>query len=128
MGSRPALFPPSQHTGNSLTGLYQTVADCRAAVEYYEETLALAPGHEYAAMQRVVCLGYLAQHRAAIDSATEIIDRRYEDMAADAYYWRAWNRHRLKQLVEARADAARSIAIDATARAYALAGSISFMS
>lgn len=119
-------FPDSPSVTYALGAMYQTVADCRAAVEYYEETLALAPGHEYAAMQRVVCLGYLAQHQAAIDSATEIIDRRYEDMAADAYYWRAWNRHRLKQLVEARADAARSIAIDATARAYALAGFINY--
>lgn len=119
-------FPDSPSATYAIGAMHQTVSDCRAAIEHYEETLALAPGHEYASMQRVVCLGYLGQHQTAIAGATEIIDRAYEGMAADAYYWRAWNRHQIEQLAEARSDAQRSIDVEATARAHALAGFVDY--
>jgi tetratricopeptide (TPR) repeat protein len=87
-----------------LTGsAYQAAGDRKTALRYFDEALALEEGHEDALLGRTVCLSHLGRHREAIAAATRIIELQTADFG-DAYYWRAWNRHALKELTEARAD------------------------
>jgi tetratricopeptide (TPR) repeat protein len=118
-------FPASPSVAYSLGTLYQTIGDCRAAVDHYDRTLTLAPLHEDAALQRIICLGYQGRHENAINAATRVIDAKY-DNTNEAYYWRAWNRHRLRQLPEAREDIDRALAQGVNARALTLGGIIKY--
>lgn len=118
-------FPASPSIAYSLGTLSQTVGDCRTAVEHYDRTLTLAPLHEDAALQRIICLSYQGLHENAINAATRVIDAKY-DNTNEAYYWRAWNRHRLRQLPEARADIDRALAQGVNARALTLGGIIKY--
>ncbi len=122
--AREAL-PTSASVTYSLGSLSQTVGDCRAAITYYDATLALRPGHEDAALQRIVCLGYQGRHENAINSATRAIDAGHDNMA-DALYWRAWNHRQLRQLPEARADVDRALGVTTNARTLTLAGIVKY--
>lgn len=116
-------FPASSSVAYSLGALNQTIGDCRAAVEYYDRTLVLSPRHEDAALQRVICLGYQGRHENAVNAATRMIDAKY-DNSNEAYYWRAWNRHRLRQLPEAREDIDQALLQGGNARFFTLGGII----
>jgi tetratricopeptide (TPR) repeat protein len=120
-----AAFPESPSVAYSLGALNQTIGDCRAATNHYDRTLELAPRHEDAALQRVICLGYQARHENAINATTRIIDEKY-DSANEALYWRAWNRHRLRQLADARADIDRALLLGVNARMLTLGGIIKY--
>ncbi len=96
-------FPRSPSVTYAMGVASQVLGDCTKAVRFYEDTIALKERHEDAAMQRVVCLGHVGQFVPAIEGATRIIDRGFYNIS-DAYYWRAWNRHRRIELREARAD------------------------
>jgi tetratricopeptide (TPR) repeat protein len=116
-------FPKSPSATYALGALHQVAGDCRSALRLYDETLALVPAHETAALQRVVCLGVIGEYEAAIAGATAIIDAQYFNRA-EAYYWRSWGHYRLKHLTEARADIDRALALELTARSFALGGFI----
>jgi tetratricopeptide (TPR) repeat protein len=116
-------FPDSSSVAYSLGALSQTIGDCRAAVEHYDRVLVLSPRHEDAALQRVICLGYQGRHENAVNAATRMIDAKY-DNSSEAYYWRAWNRHRLRQLPEAREDIDRALLQSVSARVLTLGGII----
>jgi tetratricopeptide (TPR) repeat protein len=119
------VFPDSPSVAYSLGALNQTIGDCRAALGHYDRTLALAPGHEDASLARIICLGYLGRHENAINSATRIIEAKH-DSTNEAYYWRAWNRHRLRQLPEARDDIDRALSQGVNARLLTLGGIIKY--
>lgn len=118
-------FPRSPSITYGLGALSQTVGDCKTAIRFYEDTIAIKDRHEDAALQRVICLAHLGQFVPAIEAATRIIDRGYYNMA-DAYYWRAWNRHRRIELPEARADVDRALAMLFNSRVLTLAGIIKY--
>jgi tetratricopeptide (TPR) repeat protein len=118
-------FPRSPSITYGLGALSQTVGDCKAAVRFYEDTIALKDRHEDAALQRVVCLSHLGQFVPAIEAATRIIDRGYYNMP-DAFYWRAWNRHRRIELPEARADIDRALSMLFNSRVLTLGGMIKY--
>lgn len=118
-------LPRSPAIAYSLGALNQTVGDCRAAIRHYEDVIALAPLHEDAAMQRVICLGHLGQFVPAIDGATRIIDRAY-DNRLEAMYWRAWSHHQRRDLPAARADIDAARAIMVSVRVLVLSGMIKY--
>lgn len=120
-----AVFPRSPSVTYGLGALSQTVGDCRTAIRFYEDTIALKDRHEDAAMQRVVCLSHLGQFVPAIEAATRIIDRGYYNLP-DAFYWRAWNRHRRIELPEARADIDRALSLLFNSRVLTLGGMIKY--
>jgi tetratricopeptide (TPR) repeat protein len=120
-----AAFPDSPSVAYSLGALSQTIGDCRAATTHYDRTLELAPRHEDAALQRVICLGYQGRHENAVNATTRMIDERY-DNANEALYWRAWNRHRLRQLADARADIDTALRLGVNARMLTLGGIIKY--
>lgn len=118
-------FPRSSSITYGLGMLSQTVGDCKIAVRFYEDTIALKERHEDSALQRVICLAYLGQHASAIEGATRIIDRGYYNLA-DAYYWRAWTHHRRVALPEARADVDKARSIAVNAKVLTLGGMIKY--
>ncbi len=118
-------FPTSAAVTYSFGALNQTLGDCRAALTYYDATLRLQPAHEEAALQRVICLGFLGRYETAIAAATEIIDADYFNVD-DAYYWRAWNRNELRQRVEARRDIEQALSMRSSARNHSLAGIVAY--
>ncbi len=120
-----ATFPRSASVTYALGVLNQTIGDCRAAIRFYEDTIALQERHEDAAMQRVICLGHIGQFVPAIEGATRIIDRGSYNLA-DAFYWRAWNRHRRRELAEARADIDKARSISFNVQVLILGGGIKY--
>ena len=120
-----ARFPRSSSVTYGLGMLSQTVGDCKAAVRFYEDTIALKERHEDAALQRVICLGYLGQFVPSIEGATRIIDRGYYNLA-DAFYWRAWNHHQRRSLPEARTDIESARRILVNSKVLTLGGIIKY--
>jgi tetratricopeptide (TPR) repeat protein len=118
-------FPRSPAIAYGLGALNQTVGDCKAAILHYEDTIALSPEHEDAAMQRVICLGHIGQFVPAIEGATRIIERRYYNMS-DAYYWRAWSHYQRRDLTAARADIDDARAVSFNIKVLTLGGMIKY--
>jgi hypothetical protein len=107
-----------------LGGNYnQLIGDCRLGLRYYDETIALKPVHERALLGRTICLTYLKRQQDAIDSATRMIELKTFNVS-DAFYWRAWNHHFLKDLPQARRDIESAKAIAASGEIFTLAGII----
>jgi len=95
---------PKSSSVTYLNGNFgQTVGDCRTALRFYDETLAMRPSHENALLGRTVCLVYLSRYDEAIATATRMIDMRTFNIA-DAYFWRAWIYHERRELPTARQD------------------------
>ena len=124
MTSAHAKWPESTVVTYALGALYQTVGDCKAALGFYDKTLALKPLHEDAHFGRLVCLSYLRQHVPAVAEATGMIADKNNE--AEATYWRAWNKRELTQLKEARVDSDRMKSILYHDRAMLLAGQIEY--
>ena len=92
--------PAATYLGASLQ---QAVTDWNRAIELYDRTLALKPLHEEAWAGRTISLTELGRHEEAIDAATRMIGLKL-DNTDQALYWRAWNRHALGDLTDARID------------------------
>jgi tetratricopeptide (TPR) repeat protein len=118
-----ARFPRSPAVTFLNGSLFQTAGDRRAALRFFDETLALEPGHEDAMLGRAVSLSHLRQHREAIVAATELLELNPSNQA-DAHYWRAWNHHQLRELAQARADIDRARARRYDTGVLTLAGMI----
>ena len=118
-------FPKSPSV-TYLSGRFnQLIGDCRAALRYYDETIAIKKVHEDALLGRAMCLTFLKRTEEAIAAASVIIDGKLDNIAL-GYYWRAWNRHFRKELDLARADIERAKALQARADIYLLAGMIEY--
>lgn len=101
----------------------QLSGDCREALRFYDETVALKPVHEIALLGRTVCLSYLKRTDEAIAAATHMIALKTFNQV-DAYYWRAWNYHLLKDLPPARRDIEAAKARGSNVSIHTLAGVI----
>jgi tetratricopeptide (TPR) repeat protein len=118
-----ARFPASRGV-TFLNGNYrQLVGDCREALGFYDETLALEPTHEDSMLGRAICLSHLARHEDAIRAASTLVEWNTHHVA-DAHYWRAWNHHKLEDLETARADIERAKGVALTGPIFTLAGII----
>jgi tetratricopeptide (TPR) repeat protein len=118
-----AAFPLSPAITYLSGSLSQTAGDCRAAVRFYDETLARKPLHEDAMLGRAACESFLHEPAAAIASATTLIDRRAYNQG-DALYWRAWNHHQAGNLDTARTDIDRAKTLRYNSSVLTLAGMI----
>ena len=117
---------PNSSAVTYLTGsLYQSAGDCAAALRFYRETTALRPRHERALLGQTVCLSALNQADSAIETASRLIELG-GSTEGEALYWRAWNRYRLKNLLDARADVDRGRALELTGELLTLAGMIEY--
>jgi tetratricopeptide (TPR) repeat protein len=116
-------FPQSPAVVYMQGAFNQMAGDCRAALGYYERTIALKPLHEDGLLGRTMCLSFLKRTDEAIAAATHMIELKTDNIV-DAFYWRAWNRHFRQELTPARADIERAKALNVNMRIYTLAGVI----
>jgi tetratricopeptide (TPR) repeat protein len=130
-GARPLLDEAHEHFPMSPSVTYlngnfqQSIGDCREALRFYDETLALKPLHENALLGRTVCLTYLKRQDEAIATATQMIELRTFNVH-EAYFWRAWIQHDRKALPAARADINSAKSIASTGNIHRLAGMIEY--
>jgi len=101
------------------------VGDCHEAIRYYDETLAIEPGHDRAILQTVICQSNLHEDSAAIATATRFIALETPDIA-QGYYWRAISRLRRRELEMARGDIELAKARSRGAEVLTAAGIIEF--
>jgi tetratricopeptide (TPR) repeat protein len=118
-----ARFPQSSSATYLFGAYHQHVGDCRAALPFYDETVALQPGHERALLGRTVCLTYTKQNEEAVAAAGRMIELKTPNVS-DAYYWRAWNQRFLQRLPAARADIEQAKSLRAAGEIFTLAGMI----
>jgi tetratricopeptide (TPR) repeat protein len=122
-----ARFPNSPTIAYELGSVFQATNDCRQAETFFTRALELSSGHEEARLGRTICRTYLSRNAEAIADATVLIDTSTSATnRGDAFYWRAWNHRRLKQLDEARADIDRARTLRYNARVLTLAGMIEY--
>lgn len=118
-----ARFPRSSSVTYLFGNYNQLSGDCQEALRFYDETLALKPLHENALLGRTVCLSYLKRTDEAIAAATRMIELKPFNLD-EAFYWRAWNYHLLKDLPSARRDIDAAKARASNVRIHTLAGVI----
>jgi tetratricopeptide (TPR) repeat protein len=117
-------FPASPSITYLSAQFKQTVGDCREALRFYDETIAIKNVHENALLGRTMCLSYLKRNDEAIATATRMIDLQTDNWG-DAFYWRAWNQHVLQHLELARSDIDRAKTLTGRSEAaFTLAGMI----
>lgn len=119
-----AKWPRSTAVTYALGTLSQTIGDCRAAVTWYDKTLAEYGEHEDAHLGRLMCLSYLQRHAEAIEEASGMIFKKIT--IGEAYYWRAWNYRELNNLTSARADSDKMKSLLYNDRTLTLAGQIEY--
>ena len=120
-----ARFSNSPTIAFDLGTVYQATNECRPAERLFTRVLELKPAHEEGRLGRAVCRTYLSQNEEAAADTTVLIDERASNRG-EAYYWRAWNRRRLKQIDAARADIDQARALRYNARVLTLAGMIEY--
>lgn len=98
-----AAFPGSAAIAYTEAVAFRALRDWPRALEGFDETLRLVPGHHEARLGRVLALSHLSRHEEAIAAATSLIDEGMW-LVADAYYWRAWNQFTLGRLDESERD------------------------
>jgi hypothetical protein len=120
-----ARFPKSSSATYLRAWFNHQIGDCRAALPFYEETIALQPAHERALLGRVTCLSYAKQHEEAIAAATRMVELQTPNVDM-ALYWRAWNQRVLGRLPPARADIDIAKRRTVNGQIYTLAGMIEY--
>ncbi len=79
-----------------IANVAMTAEEFPSALEFYEQTLTLAPSFPDALLGKLRALTYLARHEDAVAAAGELLAlRRYP---GDAYYWRAANELEMNRL------------------------------
>jgi len=120
-----ARFPHAAGVTFMSGWLDLNVADCREAIRYFDETVAMQPEHERAILQKAICQSTLHEDSAAIATATRFIALETPDIAT-GYYWRAISRLRRKELEMARSDIELAKARSRGAEVLTAAGVIEF--
>jgi len=122
-----ARFSNAPAIAYELGSVYQATNDCRNAETYFSRAIELSPTLEEARLGRTICRTYLSKNEEAVADATVLIDTSGSATnRGDAFYWRAWNRRRLKQLEAARADIEQARSLRYNARVLTLAGMIEY--
>ena len=98
-----ARFPRSPSVNYLRGWLRSNAGDCAAAVQAFDEAIAIDAAHELAWLQRTICLSTLKRDSAVLESATRLIALG-TGFAGQGHYWRAVSHHRLRNLPAARSD------------------------
>jgi hypothetical protein len=116
-------FPRSPGLNYMRGWLADAIGECSDAVRHFDAVITIDSTHEYARLQRTICLSRLRRDSAAIASATALLDLRTLS-SQPAYYWRAVSQLRLKALPAARSDIDSAKALGRDANSLTLAGII----
>jgi tetratricopeptide (TPR) repeat protein len=84
--------------------VYGALEEPDRAFDYYDRTLALAPGVPDALIGRVRSLSLLGRHDEAIAASDAMLGATARMLPGEAYYWRAWNDLQLGRVDEAWSD------------------------
>lgn len=136
LGAARQRFPASPVIPFELGVLAQIEGDLRQAAGHYADTLAIEPRHEDARLGRAIAFTYLNQPEPAVADATTLIDARAYNRG-EAFYWRAFNRHRAAtehrqgvpaagDVTAARADIEQAKLLASSSRVLTLAGMIEY--
>ena len=123
--SAHARFPRAAGVTFMSGWLDLNVGDCREAIRYFDETIAMQPEHDRAILQKAICQSTLHEDSAAIATATRFIALETPDIA-QGYYWRAIGRLRRRELEMARSDIELAKAHSRAADILTVAGIIEF--
>ena len=106
---RSRRSPTSPAARLTLGHVYLAMEDLDFARDAYHRVNAAVPGQREAMLGEAKSLSYLGRHEEAIAILDEM-ERLGTWYMGEMYYWRAWNRHRLRQYDAANDDvlAARS--------------------
>jgi tetratricopeptide (TPR) repeat protein len=115
-------FPDSAAITMEMAGMVR-VRSPRDALPLYDDVVARVPGLHEAWFGKGLCESYMGRHDAAVATLTHLIDMG-QWLTGDALYWRAWNRHQLKQLETAQQDVERAKTLLYNTELFALAGII----
>lgn len=115
-------FPASAAITMDLAGLVRTRSP-REALPLYEDVIARVPDHQEAWFGKGLCESYTTKHEAAVATLTHVLEMG-QWLTGDSLYWRAWNRHQLKQLEDAQQDVERAKTLLFNTDVLALAGII----
>jgi tetratricopeptide (TPR) repeat protein len=80
----------------TLGHVYLAMEDVDLALHAYHEVNAAVPGQREAMLGEVKSLSYLGRHQDAV-TILDGMERLGTWYMGEVYYWRAWNRHRLKE-------------------------------
>jgi tetratricopeptide (TPR) repeat protein len=117
---------PASPAVTYLNGNYQQlIGDCKAALRFYLETIAIEKRHDNALLGRTVCFAFLKRFDESMASASEMIEIPSSNLA-EAFYWRAWVKHVLKRFDDARADIEKAKQILSNNDIHRLAGIIEY--
>lgn len=95
---------PDLVAGRALLGqVYQLMEDTEAALEMYTSVVTDVPGHREGLLGQARALSQLGRSEDAIRVLDRMVDLGTWYLG-EAHYWRAWNRHRLKQFDAAHDD------------------------
>lgn len=116
-------FPVSHAIILALARAQRALGEYEAALASVDSVIADAPVHRDALLARVENLSYLNRHEEAVATASRMIEIGTWHLG-NAYYWRAWNEHHLRQLDAAWTDVERAITLQSNTSVYTLAGFI----
>lgn len=116
-------FPASHAIVLALSRAQQALGEYEAALAGADSVIADVPTHRDALLARVENLSYLNRHDEAVATASRMIDLGTWHLG-DAYYWRAWNEHHLRQLDAAWTDVEKALTLRSNTSVYMLAGFI----
>jgi tetratricopeptide (TPR) repeat protein len=88
-------IPESSSLVISLASIYFAFEELEKSLDFYEKTLAMAPGYRDALLGKAMCLSYLTKHEEAIDVCENILalGKYY---LGESHYWLAWNQNELE--------------------------------
>lgn len=89
-------IPESPQITISLATVAFGIEEFERSLDYFEETLAMAPDYRDALLGKAICLSYLGRPVEAIAVCRKIIGLDFWLMG-ESYYWLAWNQHELKE-------------------------------
>jgi tetratricopeptide (TPR) repeat protein len=119
-----AAFPDSPAIAMELANALRQ-RSVSGALALYERVIARVPDHHDAWLGKGMCQSYLGRHTDAVATFTHLIGMgRW--LVGESHYWRAWNRHQLKELDAAWADVETAKQTLYNADLYTLAGVIAY--
>jgi tetratricopeptide (TPR) repeat protein len=116
-------FPTSHAVILALARAQQALGEYEASLASVDSVIADVPTHRDALLKRLENLSYLSRHDDAVATASRMIELGTWHVG-DAYYWRAWNEHHLRQLDAAWADVEQALTLQSNTSVYTLAGFI----
>jgi tetratricopeptide (TPR) repeat protein len=107
-----------------LASIYTATEEFERSLDYYDKTLALAPGYRDAILGKAISLSYLGRYHDAV----EVLNKNTElgfYLLGESHYWLAWNYSELKDLNRAQANIEQSKPrLPTNSEVYGLAGTI----